>query len=271
MGELPIVGVVLLQACVMLATGARKTMVDFAKFIEDTNNAQSAERIFELFQEQLAEIGFDRVLYTLATDHNSIGIKAGHGIMRNYPEDWMRHYTEQKYEAIDPVIKHAFMSNRPFIWDDMHKIMPFTQEQKKLINESKESKLYSGIGLGIHGPNNEVVAMGFASSSTGVDLRPDSVSMVKALANQFHHAYTEFARKQGAPKPTPFNINLTRKELEVLKWTAAGKSNSVIAEILHISENTVDYHMRQIFKKLDVNDRILAVVKAITYGLVQPE
>lgn len=244
-------------------------MCTFTDFIVETNKAQSEDEIFALFQVQLENLGFDRVLYTLATDHTSIDQKAGHGIMRNYPADWMEHYTSQNYESIDPVIKHAFISNHPFVWDNMHSLMPFTQEQKRLLNESKEAKLYSGIGLGIHSPNNEIVAMGFASSCTGLELQLNTISMVKALANQFHFAYTEFKRKTTKIKEPAVNINLTRKEIEILHWIAAGKSKSVIAQILNISENTVDYHSRQIFRKLNVNDKVLAVVKAIMYGLVR--
>ncbi len=244
-------------------------MVDFLQFIEDTNSADSEEKLFELFQKQLADLGFDRVLYSMMTDHDSIGQKAGHGIMRNYPEDWMRHYTEREYVHIDPVRKHVMLSNHPFVWDQMDKIMPCIQEQKRLLNESREAGLKCGIGLGIHCPDNEIVGLGFASSHGGVDLRPNAVCLVKALANQFHFAYREFKMKKGTPPHTEnININLTRKEREVLVWCAQGKSKGVIASILGTSENTIDYHMRSIFRKLQVNDRAVAIVKAIKYRLI---
>ena len=53
-------------------------------------------------------------------------------------------------------------------------------------------------------------------------------------------------------------------------WAAEGKSNSVIAEILGVSHATIRFHMNNIFKKLDANERTLATVKAIRQGLILP-
>ena len=49
---------------------------------------------------------------------------------------------------------------------------------------------------------------------------------------------------------------LTQREQEVLKWIAEGKSNSVIADLLKLAEATVDFHIRNIFKKLNVATRV---------------
>jgi DNA-binding CsgD family transcriptional regulator len=46
------------------------------------------------------------------------------------------------------------------------------------------------------------------------------------------------------------------------------KSDAAIADKLHISVHTVDSHMRKIFRKLEVNNRTMAVVKALTLGLI---
>lgn len=61
---------------------------------------------------------------------------------------------------------------------------------------------------------------------------------------------------------------LTRREIEVLHWVAAGKSNAEQAIILNISPETVSYHLRNIFKKLDVRNRTSAVQVAASMGLI---
>ena len=244
-------------------------MDSLLQFIEDTNNARSEERIFSLFEKQLQAMGFDRVLYTLTTDHPSINQKAGHGIMRNYPDYWMEHYTAKKYDLIDPVIRNAAISSHPFVWDHMQNKMPLTKEQSRLLNEAKDAHLHCGVGLGIRTNRNELVAMGFASSDPGVNLDKNAIATLKALANQFHFAYCELKRESNLSEKN-INLNLTRKELEILKFCAEGKSKGVIGDILGISRDTVDFHYRSIFHKLQVNERVHAIIVAIKYGLICP-
>lgn len=61
---------------------------------------------------------------------------------------------------------------------------------------------------------------------------------------------------------------LTRRELEVLSHVADGLPNRDVARALHISENTVKNHMRNIHEKLGVKTRTEAVVKAAKDGLL---
>lgn len=58
------------------------------------------------------------------------------------------------------------------------------------------------------------------------------------------------------------NDGLTAREVEILHWVRIGKTNAAIASLLDISVFTVKVHMQNIFKKLDVSNRIQAVAKA---------
>jgi two-component system NarL family response regulator len=62
--------------------------------------------------------------------------------------------------------------------------------------------------------------------------------------------------------------SLTRRELQVLTLVADGLPNRAVASELHISENTVKNHMRNVHEKLGVHTRTEAVVKAARDGLL---
>jgi ATP/maltotriose-dependent transcriptional regulator MalT len=55
---------------------------------------------------------------------------------------------------------------------------------------------------------------------------------------------------------------LTSRELEILKHLTTGNPISAIAKQLHISQNTMKTHLRNVYRKLDVDGRHSAVDKA---------
>ncbi len=104
--------------------------IDFAQFITDTNRAQTIEEAFGLLQSSLQTLGFDRVVYSLITDHPTLNQKRGHGILRNYPEDWMKYYFEKDYVDVDPVIKLIKQTNGPFLWQDLRRRPSITERME---------------------------------------------------------------------------------------------------------------------------------------------
>lgn len=92
--------------------------------------------------------------------------------------------------------------------------------------------------------------------------RMEYLSETGAIAedNRIREAGVKFVPSEDNP--------LTRREAEVLRLMAEGRSNKMIGEHLFISEKTVKNHVSSILQKMDVDDRTQAVINAIKFGWV---
>jgi DNA-binding NarL/FixJ family response regulator len=79
-----------------------------------------------------------------------------------------------------------------------------------------------------------------------------------------------FVRDHRAPAPPAGLAELTSRELEILKLLAQGLSNAEIATALVVSSATVKTHVARVLSKLDLRDRVQAVVLAYETGIVSP-
>ncbi|HEY7076386.1 MAG TPA: AAA family ATPase [Solirubrobacteraceae bacterium] len=81
------------------------------------------------------------------------------------------------------------------------------------------------------------------------------------------------ARPARGPRPTTLAnaAGLTRREQEVLEQVATGASNPAIAAALHLSERTVAHHVSAILAKLGAPNRIAAIERARTLGLLSQD
>jgi LuxR family transcriptional regulator, quorum-sensing system regulator LasR len=63
---------------------------------------------------------------------------------------------------------------------------------------------------------------------------------------------------------------LSARQYEVLAWSAQGKTCWETAVLMQCSEATVHYHLKQVFRKLDVVNKTQAVSRAMAEGILGP-
>jgi DNA-binding NarL/FixJ family response regulator len=102
---------------------------------------------------------------------------------------------------------------------------------------------------------------------------PDDLSV--AIRQSFEHSiYLAAARGADAPRPAVEQPpeapqhDLTRRELEILRLVAEGRSNAQVAGLLWVTEQTVKFHLANIYRKLAVANRTEASRWAQLNGLL---
>ena len=63
-------------------------------------------------------------------------------------------------------------------------------------------------------------------------------------------------------------VTLTRREKQIIRLVARGLSNKSVAQLLVISDSTVEFHLRRIDRRWGVHNRTSAVVVAIRHGVI---
>lgn len=177
-----------------------------------------------------------------------------------YPRQWAERYHQAGYVNVDPTVLHGRRSREPLTWsDEVFAAAP------QLWAEAQSCGLRFGWAQSSLDANGVVGMLSLSRSNEALsenELETKEARM-RWLVNVAHLALTDAL----APKLRgDQDIRLTSRELEVLKWTADGKTSGDIAQILAISSDTVNFHVQNATAKLGASNKTAAVVKAAMLG-----
>lgn len=181
-------------------------------------------------------------------------------VFDNYPLAWRERYFQAGYVHVDPVVRHGRRTQSPVVWSK-----ELFSDTPQLWEEAQSHGLRFGWaqssldGLGVGGM---LVLSRSGDAVTDQELDAHGLKL-RWLSHVAHMALARAlkAREHDSVKPC-----LTVRELEVLKWTANGKSSQDIADILTVSKNTVDFHVKNAVTKLHAANKTAAVVRAAMMG-----
>jgi len=87
-------------------------------------------------------------------------------------------------------------------------------------------------------------------------------TMMQILGPHFHLAYMRATSWANHGQPSQNQLSLTDREEEIMRWVAEGKTNWEISIILHLSLNTIKFHLKNVYQKLGgVENRWAAVAQ----------
>lgn len=114
----------------------------------------------------------------------------------------------------------------------------------------------------------------FDAGATGVVAKATDPAALATLVRETLDGHICLTNKHlrgargSAPSEGPDGPPLTTREIEILRLVASGSTNSDVARRLWVTEQTVKFHLRNIYRKLDVANRTQASRFAYLNGLV---
>lgn len=228
--------------------------------VSNFDGESAPQEIFVKVQEAARALGFEYCAYGFRAPLPLANPKMI--MLNNYPAEWRARYEQRQYLSIDPTVAHGRRSRLPVVWSDK-----LFADAPALWDEARENGLRVGWAQSTLNANGAAGMLTLArthevlgeSELQAVDAR------LRWLAQVTHTAMSQaLVRKLGLGT----QCYLTDREIEVLKWTADGKTSSEISTILSISDHTVNFHVKNAISKLGVANKTAAVVQAAVLGML---
>lgn len=214
---------------------------------------------FAYLLKRCREIGFD---YCATGVRLPVPVAEPKTILENnYSSSWREKYQQANYLATDPCISHTLNQKGITLWSETHNDNPSFWE------DAFSHDLKHGVSIAMRDSSG---ALGMLSMSRGkTALCPKELQIVSLEVARLGEMFAITSFKNTIERFLPEStVDLTRREAEVLRWTADGKTSEDIATILSLSVNTVNFHVKQTLLKLSAVNKTQAVVKALLLHLI---
>lgn len=188
-----------------------------------------------------------------------------HGFV-NYPDEWQARYVKQGFQHKDPTLLMASRSIAPLDW---HRIRNEASFQTIFSAAHDFGIAEQGLTIPVRGPLGDIGLFSVTRKCSDEEwslLKTKILGDLQVAAVHLHdHVLKASTLNQKLMHPS-----LSSRETEILQWVAAGKSQQDVADILAISNRTVEVHLRSSRTKLTALTTPQAVGRAIGLGLIYP-
>jgi DNA-binding CsgD family transcriptional regulator len=208
--------------------------------------------------------GVVRCSFFVVPPFHSASTGQGRQFWWGYHPDWIAHYFALRGNVRDEVPDFVLDSGKAMLWDDAVKLVPRTDENQQLSVKFSSFHKSDGVCVPLYGPHGYNALMTFSLGEQLASADDPRVVEITTLANK---AFAEYILELHTE--TIASIVLSPRELEIIALSAKGDSNKALARKLGISPASVDTYLRRIYAKLNVDDRVQAVVRCLSLGLVR--
>lgn len=224
-------------------------------FVDEIESMTDKKSVIDRFDRELKKFGLHAWLITgLPNPGDRIDPLM---MLNGWPDGWTELYTRLNLIQHDPIAAHCFLSTAPFDWTEVSQEACAHPKARAVMEFASDFRMMHGFCVPIHTSDGFQAVVTMAGDIVQLDKRDKRALHLMSL-----YAYDK-AVELCAPPQRQRATRLTKREREVLQWSAVGKTAWEISQILHISEQTVVSHVKSAAEKFDTPNRIATVVAAL--------
>jgi LuxR family transcriptional regulator len=183
----------------------------------------------------------------------------------NTPEGYLDVAKDLGETRRDPVMAKLMTQSVPIVYDQQTYAAAGAGE---IWEAQAPYGFKTGIAVKLHLPGNKHFLLGVDREEALPEPGAQLMQMVAGLQLLAVHALTT-ADRLLSPRIDKADLpKFTRRELDVLSWTAQGKTAWEVSVILGMSEKTVNFHLGNVMRKLGVSSKHQAVLRCVSAGVL---
>lgn len=166
----------------------------------------------------------------------------------------------------DPVMASLMRFEAPFIYDQRTYVDAGAED----LWESQAPYGYStGIAVSLHLPQERRFLLGIDRPSRLPRNESKLTFLLDSVQTLAVHAQAAATRLVGEDLGPPREFpRITPQELECLRWSMDGRSATDVGALMNITPRTVNFHLQNVMRKLNVTSKLQAVLKCVDAGLI---
>lgn len=237
-----------------------------AAYLLDLTQSDSIEELWEKHCQKMKTFGFDRLLYgfTQSKTTTSLGDPNDFLILTNHDPAYTDVFLGERLYHHAPMVHWAQSNDGACSWSVLTEMLAagaLTPEEKRVVEFNLAHDVAAGFSISFRSVSRRAKGAIALTAEKGIsqaeiDRVWDSHGDVIVLMNNIVHL-----KINSLPYTLP-NQKLTKRQREALEWVGDGKTMADIAEIMGLTQATIEKHLRLAREALNVETTAQAVLKA---------
>lgn len=227
-------------------------------YIGEISNVNTGYDAFRLVKELSRSLGFDLFLiFDSSRDERTR--YSERVVVTNWPRELLKRYDEFDLYEKSAVLRFLRASGSPLRLEIEQLEQMGANPEVLAIN--REFGLLDGICFPVHTADNNHGFIGFIGKNC--QLSEEMQHQLHAFCLYFFERVIRVIDADDKP-----NWKISKRQMDCMRWIAVGKTSQEIAELLSISEHTVNHHISNVCTKLGAASRAHAVAKLLKSNLI---